>query len=649
MRRSFRAALAAALLLLAVPVAAGPDSREERARALVEEARTRFAEGTFEQHRIAIRLLEEAAQLQPKRSETVEALGRAYLDAGYNHRARVTFEHAMHADPKNPEPPFGLALLYKRNWLRSLAKEDFDLALKFSGAALRLAPEHCEAAVLHAMLQSERGDGPEAGLTVTRAFAAGCDSPELLMAASYLYFRSGDAVRAESVLAVARPSLSPSLSARFDAVAPMLDGVETEALEAMDPGARDSCERRFWSLADPDPTTSLNEALLEYHARVAHATLLLNDRWNPRWDMRAALYVRFGAPAHVTFNPAGLPDSYRLNPNQVFWGGSDGRSVREITEPMFLPMNVQIWEYPNLGMVVEVRDLVLSQNYEMPRTPDHVAEALVDSQVAERHGLVMAAGGRAAFSPLLPGVRRLDMATRVAHFAGVAGPHVLAQLEVPGSPADSLTAEFVVLDSTGSGVARISARLSPSNCDPAELRTADFAFDVPPGNYRLAFSVSDVHGGRGVARVTEVVGAVAPGLSISDLVPVCGPFDAAVSGGAVRIAPNVTARVVEGAPLYAYFEVYHLRTGEDGRSRFDYVYEVHALGPSVRPWYQRWLPDRPHARLSVRSEESSSGPLRRQFLQVPVQDLPPGEYRLDVVVHDLLGDSSATQSLVFAK
>jgi hypothetical protein len=300
-------------------------------------------------------------------------------------------------------------------------------------------------------------------------------------------------------------------------------------------------------------------------------------------------------------------------------------------------------------MVVEVRDLVLSQNYEMPRGVDEVVEARVDSMVAERNGLVAAAGGRAVFSPLLPGVRRLAVAKRVSRFSGAAGPRLLAQLEVPGSPADSLVAELVVLDSTGSHIARLSARLSPSNCDPAALRTADFAFDVPPGNYRIAFSVSDADGGRGVARVTEAVADAPAGLAISDLVPVCGPFDAAASGDAVRIAPNVTARVADGAPLYAYFEVYGLQTGEDGRSRFDYVYEVHPLVPAVRPWYQRWLPERAHARLSVRSEESSPGPLRRQFLQVPVNDLSPGEYRLDVVVHDVLGNRTAAQSLAFVK
>ena len=64
--------------------------------------------------------------------------------------------------------------------------------------------------------------------------------------------------------------------------------------------------RRFWSVSDPDPTTRVNEAQLEYWARVARATLLFSDSWEPRWDARADLYVRYGPAEHVAYQPPGL-------------------------------------------------------------------------------------------------------------------------------------------------------------------------------------------------------------------------------------------------------------------------------------------------------------------------------------------------------
>lgn len=642
--------LALALTVFGPPAAgaAEPDAREARASALVEDARARFSEGSLGQRRIAIRLLEEAAQLEPRSTRTLQALGHAYLDAGFNHLARVTFEKVAHADPTDPEGWFGLALLYKRNWLRSLAAEDFVRASASAEATLRVEPRHCGAAVLLATLRAERGAFADAGRAVAGALAAGCTSPDLSLAAAYLAFRAGDAARAESLFTAVRPRLAPGISARFDDVVPMLDADEAESVAAL--GAREGAAyaRRFWAGNDPDPTTPLNEALVEYHARVAHALLVFTDTWNPRWDMRAALYVRFGAPGKVTFLPVGVADQYRLNKAEVYWTSPDGRSRREITQPMFLPMNVQVWEYPQLGMTVQIHDRVLSQSYEMPRSDAEVIEARVDTTAVERNGLVAAASGRAVFSPLLPGVRRLNVAGRVSRFAGVGGPRLLAQFEVPGSPTDSLTAECVVLDSTGGRVAGGSMRPSPSNCDPAGTRTADFAFDVPAGRYRVAFSVGDSRGGRGVSRTTLALDDSPAGLSMSDVVPVCGRYDGS-EGGAVRLAPNVGARFGEGGALHAYFEVYGLAMDDDGRSRFDLVTQVHALGRDLRPWYERLLGGRPHARIEVRSEESNPGPLRRQFLQVPLSSLHPGEYRLDVTVHDRLGGASTVRSLVFTR
>lgn len=648
MRRLLPIALLLLSLVPAHGAAAVGEGREARALALVEDAHARLAAGDFGQRRIAIRLLEEAALLEPKRASTLQALGHAYLDAGFNHLARVSFEKAARADAGNPEGWFGLALLYKRNWLRSLAAQDFDRAVANAETTLRVEPGHCGAAVLLSVLRAERGAFADAGEALTAAFAAGCTSPELSLASVYLAYRSGDAERAESLLAAVRPRLAPETAAHFDDVLPMLGADDAEAVQALGPGERTSYDRRFWAGSDPDPTTPLNEALVEYHARVAHALLVFADSWNPRWDMRAALYVRFGAPGKVTFLPVGLADQYRLNKAEVFWTSPDGLSRREITQPMYLPMNVQAWEYPQLGMTVLIRDVVLSQTYEMPRSDTEVVEARVDSAVAERSGLVAAAAGRAAFSPLLPGVRRLEVAGRVSRFTGASGPRLLAQFEMPGSPADSLVAECVVLDSLGGRVAGAAMRPSPSRCDPAAVRTADFAFDVSSGRYQVAFSVGGSHRTRGVARMALEVDPVAAGLAISDVVPVCGSYDGG-GNGAVRLAPNVGARVAAGAPLYVYFEVYGLRTDDGGRSRFDLVTEVHAPGRESRPWYARMLGGKPHARIAVRSEESNPGPLRRQFLQVPVGSLGPGVYRLDVTVHDLLGGGSAVRSLAFVR
>lgn len=639
----------AVMLIPSTAAAAAPDVRASKVDSLIAEARERYAEGSFDQHRVAIRLLEEAVALDPKRGPALEALGRAYLDAGFQHRARVAYEHAVMVEPKNPEARFGLAQLYKRNWLRSLADEDFTRAVSNAEAALRLGPGHCGAAVMLAVLRAERGDFADAREIVAASQGSGCRAPELQLASAWLAYRGGDAVRAESLLAAVRPRLTPEVAARFDDVVPMLGADDAEAVGELPPGKRDTYARRFWDGSDPDPTTPMNEAVVEYHARVAHALLVFADTWNVRWDMRAALYVRYGAPGKVTFLPVGMNDMQRFNRSETYWTNPVDGSKREITTHMDVPMNVQVWEYPQLGMTVQIRDLVLSQTYEMPRTDSVVVEARVDTAAVEQSGLVPVGAGRAVFSPLLPGVRRLDVSGRISRFTTEAGPHLLAQFEMPGTPADTLAAECVILDSTGARVAHASARPDPSRCEPATRRTMDFTFDLPAGRYRLAFAVSDAKGERGVARTVVRLPAPVAGLAMSDVVPVCGPYDASDSRGPVRLAPNVDSRVTGDPRLYAYFEVYGLATDASGIDHFDLTYEVHALKAEPKPWYARFTGARPHARITVRTEESSPGPLRRQFVQLPIEALPAGEYRLDVRVEDRVGGGTVTRSLEFVK
>lgn len=647
--RRFIAIAFAVTLFPSIAAAASPDARAAKVDSLVAEARRRYAEGSFPQRRVAIRLLEDAVRLEPERGSVLEALGRAYLDAGFHHRARVAYEQAVRVEPKNPEAWFGLAQLYKRNWLRSLGDEDFTRAVSNAEATLGLSPDHCGAAVMLAVLRAERGEFAAAHEVVAASRASGCRAPELQLVSAYLAYRGGDAARAESLLAAVRPRLTREVAARFDDVVPMLGADDAESVAELPPGSRASYARRFWDGSDPDPTTPMNEAVVEYHARVAHALLVFADTWNPRWDMRAALYVRYGAPGKVTFLPVGVEDMQRFHKAETYWIAPNGGPPREITTHMDVPMNVQVWEYPQLGMTVQIRDLVLSQNYEMPRSEDEVVEARVDTAAAEQAGFVPASAGRAVFSPLLPGVRRLDVSGRISRFTTEAGSHLLAQFEMEGTPADTLAAECVILDSTGVRIAHASARPDPSRCEPATRRTMDFTFDLPAGRYRLAFAVSDAKGERGVARTVVAVPAPVAGLSMSDVVPVCGPYDASDSRGPVRLAPNVDSRVTGDPRLHAYFEVYGLATDASGLDHFDLTYEVHALQGERAPWYARFTGARPHARISVRTEESSPGPLRRQFVQLPIEALPAGEYRLDVRVEDRVGGGTVTRSLEFVK
>ncbi len=161
----------------------------------------------------------------------------------------------------------------------------------------------------------------------------------------------------------------------------------------------------------------------------------------------------------------------------------------------------------------------------------------------------------------------------------------------------------------------------------------------------------DGKGGRGVFRDAARLAAPGQSLALSDVVLSCGAPDvsAGAAGPVIRPEPNPGARVAGDRPLTAYFEIYHLGD-PGGRSRFEYVYAVRPAGKDQRFWIQRLFAPRPQfPEISASRAEENAGPLRRQFVSVPVQALPPGRYKLEIRVRDLVANTEAVRSAEFLK
>jgi hypothetical protein len=351
--------------------------------------------------------------------------------------------------------------------------------------------------------------------------------------------------------------------------------------------------------------------------------------------MRAELYVRYGAPASVAYQPPGIPLAMRPNEYDNWYYSFLG-GVRRVgdADPMWYPLHAQVWAYPNLGMLVELEDRAISQHYELPRSQYAATDPAPDPAQLARSGVIATAGGRGVFAPLPPGEHLLPVKGEVSAFAGEQSPRLLANVAAPGAPGRPLHATCVVLDSTEHEVGRAARELSASRCDPAAMRAADFSFDLPPGHYRVAMSVVDGEGGRGVVRTPHALSPLPGALAMSDIVLVCGPLETVPVAGSVRLDPNLERRITGDEPLLAYFEVYALRPDAGGETKFDYEYRVRSLAHDARPWFERVFSRSGSGRISVHTPEEGVGPTRRQYLKVPAQSLPPGRYRLEVTVKD---------------
>ena len=163
----------------------------------------------------------------------------------------------------------------------------------------------------------------------------------------------------------------------------------------------------------------------------------------------------------------------------------------------------------------------------------------------------------------------------------------------------------------------------------------------------VTVTVHDDAGRRGILRAPIELAAARPGLALSDVVITCGTPGS--GAGPVRIEPNPGVRVPGAGPLTAYFEIYRLQPGSDGMGRFEYVYTVRSTAPDTRHWMTKLFSPAPPPLVSASREEQNLGPLRRQFISVPVAPFPPGRYRLEITVRDLVAGDAVVKKLEFLK
>ena len=626
------------LIALVVPYSPAGASRLEEAESLYRRALERNAENTIESRRQAMQYLERATMLAPEHAEYELALARIYYRMGFLKQARGRFQRVERLDPADADARMGLGMVWRRDWLKYLELASLLRAIDHFSAAASLRPRDPEPWLQLMPLLIEAGRLDQARQAADRAHEADRALPDAVLAVAHTAFRRGEVARADSAFRSVLPRLPRLVRERFDDFAPVADEADTAYWRRLGPQERIEFERRFWKEHDPDLATPENEAQLEYWSRVTQAYFLFFDPRRREWDQRGEIYVRYGPPRLRDYNPIGARTRFQM--------GVYGN----------YPMNALVWTYPELGMTVVMQDRTLNEFYLKEHSiwydtdPVPVAESLY---VLEGDKLAIR-GGRGVFPRLPPGVQRLPVDGVLARFAGDGGPRLMALLQAPGSPADSLWADWVVLDTALVEIARGRRALSPSACDPAELRVADFISDLPPGSYSAGLSVSDGRGRRGLFKQDVTLEAATAGLQLSDVVVSCGPPGVepgtADQPPSVRLQANPGSTVSNPGPLTVYFEAYHLQPDASGLARLEFEYVVRSAERDPRIWIQRVLQPRPAIpEVTATRRDEQPGDLRRQFVTVPVRTLPAGRYRLEIIVRDLNAGIERSTYTLFRK
>ncbi|HKQ57650.1 MAG TPA: GWxTD domain-containing protein, partial [Candidatus Eisenbacteria bacterium] len=464
MRLLFRPAPRAAIVLLGLLSAglvATPAARADRAaeaESLYQRSIALEARGTIEGRRDAMACLERATSVAPDRSDLQIALGRLYYTMGFLKQAKRRYQKVERQNANDPDARFGIAQVWRRDWLKYLDRVSLGKAVDQFTAVTRLRPGDAEAWLQLVPLLVERNELAAAGTAADRAMGAAPGRPETQLAVAYTSYRLGRIGRAESTFVAAIPRLPRLARERFEDIAPVASEEDTFTLRRLPPSERPEFLRRFWREHDPDLASRENEAQLEYWSRVAHAYFLFFNARRREWDERGEVYVRYGPPESADYNPLNLPSV------QMFGTG-----------PAY-PLNSLVWSYPSLGMQVVMQDRTLNEYYLLPVSMIEDMDPHPSPEVlALRGDLMSSRGGRGVFPLLPPGAVPRPADGVLVRFSGQHGPRLYGEIETAGSPDDTLRAEWVVLDSAMREVARADKVPGVSGCDPTTLRSADFA------------------------------------------------------------------------------------------------------------------------------------------------------------------------------
>jgi GWxTD domain-containing protein len=618
---SFLSAVVFGLVLSLLPGAAAATSREVQAAELLRDARARIAVGTPDQRQFARGLLEDAHRLVPHDAEISHALARLYLEADMLFAARRLANACIARDARDAEAHFLLGEMWRREWIVRNEDVTRDRAIVSLARGLRLTPgDPARARMLVPMLEDahERRSALEVAELAARARPK---DPESLLLVGYAAQNAGELTLADQMYQRALPLLDVERRRRYDDLSPLLGeaaGIPYRRLKAAE---RARFNASFWHGNDPDPTTPEHEAQVEFWARVTHSELLFGMNELGIWDLRAQLYIRYGAPRRIDRSLVSSPVSTQLST----WAA---------------------WSYPELGMRIWIPALNPLGHYgsRFGLSDQPWVRAFPDSLRAHPELLSMQ-GGYAVFRRLPPDTELMPLRTAVVRFDGGAGAVLLAQAEVESAPAGRLRARWVLLDSASTVVSSTTSDVGASACEPSSMRAASFATNVAPGHYRLAVRVDDDAGRCALATQDVVIAAPRSSLAVSDLAVVCGsPAISIVPGSGVRLEPSTGLRPQSGDELLAYVEIYHLKPDPEGVSEFEYVCTVRPVQNDRRSWLAQAID--PHSTTEpivvTRRERGESGP-RRQFFTVPVRALPPGPYQMEVSVTDLhSGASTAT-------
>lgn len=405
---------------------------------------------------------------------------------------------------------------------------------------------------------------------------------------------------------------------------------ELQEYESLSEDERAAFLTTFWRKRDLTLISGGLAREAEHYRRVWFARTHFAKAVQP-WDRRGEVYIRYGEPDYRSRSHApnavpsaeaeavkerlgldiegGFLASGEMTAESFFGGVDDEQAVEDyggvnLTEPVypvaFGPRSVpwESWIYTQVGGGVEFVfvDELLNGKWQFPPLPDgtRMSGERLSALLRSHPGVVLndVVASTPEYFDLPPGIEPLAFYYDVARFRGEEGKtgvevyYGVPTLEVGIENENGHVRRSVVIsDDEGEEVFRTRDDLHFGGIDSVQLKKGTFVPDVaylevPPGTYRMAVHLADVHSGKWGVYVQDLEAPVfSDSLAMSDLELAWSigdeeEFHDKYRKGDVWVMPMPSRSFVNDRSVFVYYEVYNLQRDEFGQTRYKVSYTI---------------------------------------------------------------------------
>lgn len=584
-------------------------------------------------------VLERGVQLFPDDVRLRMELGKTYYSQTFYADAAKCMTEVLSRDPGLCEAHYYLGLYHYRNWKRvNQYTDDLRSARGHFRTAVDCDPSNVSAVLKHLYCLYALHEKDAAVKYCAEAIERLPDVPELILVRAALSYDDERFKKAAADFDRALGLIDPEEYEAYTDISSLLPYEDRSVYEAASDAKRETIEREFWTEADPDPTTPINERRLEHTYRMFLADLYFSiERSSIRgWETeRGATFVKFGWPWSITST---LGDSWKTGRIE-FWNYPLRGEIRQfVFVDEFLNGNLRIPIAADSMVAVLRYDSPVS-NYEAEATPipgdisvttfknDDLSSAIYIAVSMNADSLKKSADLEKADYFYFRGSLFDDDWTLEKNFA------------------DTLwTSEVYVARDSGGQRYKLIRNV-----------------EMPFGFYHVACAFQDEFGAakslfKAYGNAYRYVG---DGLAVSDILlqKDSAPNSPAFVRAGKRLYPNPGRRYNTGERLVVYFEIYNLQAAGQ-KNNYDVSFHIFE-SPEEEP--SRWrrlgarvaalagLPAGKKPAISQTFERRGEGFMSREDIAINIDALEAGRYELVVSIDDRLSGENTQSTTVFVK